>query len=382
MSHDRQKTAKESKGFRNRLKNLIGRRSHSTPQSRLNSPSTFVPEPVLAGLQSPSTPKSRSNSPSTVVLEPVLAGLQSPSTPQSRSNSHSTVVLEPVLAGLQSCSTPQSRSNSSSTVPVLATDRKLLAKYTRFRILVIGRANAGKTTLLNRVCNTTEEPSIYDEDKNLLEPTSERGIHDVRRSFVFKSNPGFIFHDSPGFEAGGEEELKAVMTFIQMSSKAKNVDNQIHVIWCVSMAFFWCGSGDEAHRFCFNPDVARPLLPLEEKFFNEGRSWNVPVVAIFMKFDDLIKQVYIRGQDKTENTKKALVTLEKKFKEPLSRYKFPPRAYVRFMAIHKHNGNHQEQVGELIKQTAASIDNLALKMLFVTVQQNNLEVCIQYAVEK
>ncbi|KAF8152487.1 hypothetical protein B0H34DRAFT_664048, partial [Crassisporium funariophilum] len=238
-----------------------------------------------------------------------------------------------------------------------------------FRILVIGRANAGKTTLLNRVCNTTEEPSIYDEDKNLvsrpliLEPTSERGIHNVRRSFVFKSNPGFIFHDSPGFEAGGEEELKAVMTFIQESSKAKNVDNQIHVIW-----------------FCFNPDVARPLLPLEEKFFNEDRSWNVPVVAIFMKFDDLIKQVYNRGQDKTENTKKALDTLEKKFKEPLSRYKFPPRAYVRFMAIHKDNGNHQEQVGNLIKRTAASIDNLALKMLFVTVQQNNLEVCIEHAV--
>ncbi|KAF8152430.1 hypothetical protein B0H34DRAFT_755201 [Crassisporium funariophilum] len=344
MSHERQKTAKDSKGFRNRLKNLIGRRSHSTPQSRSNSPSTVVPEPVLAGLQSPSTPKSRSNSPS-------------------------TVVPEPVLAGLQSCSTPQSPSNLPSTVPVLATDPELLAKYTTFRILVIGRANAGKTTLLNRVCNTTEEPSIYDEDKNLvscpliLEPTSERGIHNVRRSFVFKSNPGFIFHDSPGFEAGGEEELKAVMTFIQKSSKAKNVDDQIHVIW-----------------FCFNPDVARPLLPLEEKFFNEDRSWNVPVVAIFMKFDDLIKQVYNRGQDKTENTKKALDTLEKKFKEPLSHYKFPPRAYVRFMAIHKDNGNHQEQVGKLIKRTAASIDNLALKMLFVTVQQNNLEVCIENAV--
>ncbi|KAF8168410.1 hypothetical protein B0H34DRAFT_793020 [Crassisporium funariophilum] len=291
MSDDRQKTAKESKGFRNQLKTFIGLRSRSTPQSRSDSPSTVVP------------------------------------------------------------------------VPVLATDQKLLAKYTRFRILVIGRANAGKTTLLNRVCNTTEEPSIYDQDKNLLEPTSERGIHDVRRSFVFKSNPGFIFHDSPGFEAGGEEELKAVMNFIQESSKAKDVDDQIHVIW-----------------FCFNPDVARPLLPLEEKFFNEDRSWNVPVVAIFMKFDDLIKQVYNRGQDKSENTKRALDTLEKKFKEPLSRYKFQPRAYVRFMAIHKDDGNHQEQVGELIKQTAASIDNLALKMLFVTVQQNNLEVCIECAV--
>ena len=45
----------------------------------------------------------------------------------------------------------------------------LRAKYTRFRILVIGRANAGKTTLLQRVCNTDEDPCIYDKNnKNLV----------------------------------------------------------------------------------------------------------------------------------------------------------------------------------------------------------------------
>ena len=50
-------------------------------------------------------------------------------------------------------------------------------------------------------------------------------------------------------------------------------------------------------------------------------------------------------------------------------------------ALHDDEGNHQEQIKELIKHTASSIDDLALKMLFVTVQQNNLEVCIQYAVK-
>ena len=53
-----------------------------------------------------------------------------------------------------------------------------------------------------------------------------------------------------------------------------------------------------------------------------------------------------------------------------------------YPAIHKDEGDHQEQVKELIKQTAASIDNLALRMLFVTIQQNNLEVCIEYAVNE
>jgi ribosome biogenesis GTPase A len=67
---------------------------------------------------------------------------------------------------------PTSRSNSplpptapadlAPTVPTITTDpkeaAKLRAKYTHFRILVIGRANAGKTTLLKRVCNSKEDP--------------------------------------------------------------------------------------------------------------------------------------------------------------------------------------------------------------------------------
>jgi len=31
----------------------------------------------------------------------------------------------------------------------------------QFRVLIIGRANAGKTTILQRVCDTTESPTIF-----------------------------------------------------------------------------------------------------------------------------------------------------------------------------------------------------------------------------
>ena len=39
-------------------------------------------------------------------------------------------------------------------------------KLERFRILIVGRASAGKTTLLQRVCNTTEYPEIVNGDGN------------------------------------------------------------------------------------------------------------------------------------------------------------------------------------------------------------------------
>ena len=45
------------------------------------------------------------------------------------------------------------------------------------------------------------------------------------------------------------------------------------------------------------------------------------------------------------------------------------------------DGKHQDQVKELIRKTADSLDNLALKMLFVSVQQNNLELCIRSAIK-
>ncbi|KIM38961.1 hypothetical protein M413DRAFT_29553 [Hebeloma cylindrosporum] len=261
-----------------------------------------------------------------------------------------------------------SPSNVAPTVPTITEEAivtekeaaKLRAKYTHFRILVIGRANAGKTTLLKRVCNTTEDP-VYSK----IDPTSQRGEHDVNVSFSFTSNPGFIFHDSPGFEAGGEEELQNVLSFIQKKAKAREVKDQIHAIW-----------------FCFAPDVSRPLLELEQRFFNEQRGGNVPVVGIFTKFDDFITPVYDENKDEEKNREVACAILKERFEKPLMGYKFPPRAYVRFESIDEDDGNHQEQVGELMKQTAASINNLALKILFITVQQNNLELCVYYALNK
>ena len=36
----------------------------------------------------------------------------------------------------------------------------------RFRVLIIGRANAGKTTILQRVCNTTEQPKVFNHESH------------------------------------------------------------------------------------------------------------------------------------------------------------------------------------------------------------------------
>jgi hypothetical protein len=63
--------------------------------------------------------------------------------------------------------------------------------------------------------------------------TSQRGMHNIENELVFKSNPGFVFHDSRGFEAGGVEELEKVKEFITKRSKMMELRDQLHVIWYV-----------------------------------------------------------------------------------------------------------------------------------------------------
>ena len=52
-------------------------------------------------------------------------------------------------------------SPSPSPPPSLAPDPNPRTPDVRFRVLIIGRANAGKTSILQRVCDTTESPVIH-----------------------------------------------------------------------------------------------------------------------------------------------------------------------------------------------------------------------------
>ena len=48
--------------------------------------------------------------------------------------------------------------------------------------------------------------------------------------------------------------------------------------------------------------------------------------------------------------------------------------------LHSETGKHQDQVKVLIERTASSLDDTALKMLFVSVQQNNIELSVKCAI--
>jgi GTPase SAR1 family protein len=60
---------------------------------------------------------------------------------------------------------PQISPDGPNTIDTKAKEERraeLAKKAGRFRILIVGRANAGKTTILKKICNTTEDPEIHD----------------------------------------------------------------------------------------------------------------------------------------------------------------------------------------------------------------------------
>ena len=65
---------------------------------------------------------------------------------------------------------PSEQPSSRSRLLVMSTDTMQIddirKKFGRFRVLIIGRANSGKTTILKKICNSIEDPEIYDDQGN------------------------------------------------------------------------------------------------------------------------------------------------------------------------------------------------------------------------
>ncbi|KDQ12587.1 hypothetical protein BOTBODRAFT_412650 [Botryobasidium botryosum FD-172 SS1] len=199
------------------------------------------------------------------------------------------------------------------------TEAEVVQRPNQFRILIIGRANAGKTTVLRAVCGAEGEPKVYDKRdreitpgsmfratfhsvfarttsslasachllnpapsssahgalNSIISPSALRGLHNVEYSLVFSSNPAFIFHDSRGFESGVDDELELVRKFIQSRASLGSMKNQLHAIW-----------------YCFPTDGNRFMTAAETKFFAEIDTGSVPVIAVFTKFDSLDAAAY------------------------------------------------------------------------------------------
>jgi hypothetical protein len=91
----------------------------------------------------------------------------------------------------------------------------------------------------------------------------QRGEHDIEHELTFSSHDGYIFHDSRGFEAGEETELKIVQDFVRRRSREQRLNNRLHAIWSVRLGTHGCKFMRLVFRYCIPMDNDRPSLDLK-----------------------------------------------------------------------------------------------------------------------
>ncbi|KIJ89505.1 hypothetical protein K443DRAFT_117890, partial [Laccaria amethystina LaAM-08-1] len=245
----------------------------------------------------------------------------------------------------------------------------------RFRVLIIGRANAGKTTILQRVCHTTEQPKIFNVrgsmmDLSELSPTAKRGEHNIEDEMTFDSNPRYVFHDSRGFEAGRTSELEDVKNFIQQRSAVSHMKEQLHAIWyCIPIN-----------------NEARAITRAELDFFDECGTGRVPVIVLFTKADlldarttaRLVKSGMSIEAAARQAKEESINNFYKSFGHVLYAKKYPPANHMYFRDMQNTMGD----CSVLVKETAAVLSDDAILQLFLSAQQNSLSLSMEYAVKR
>ncbi|KAI0251088.1 hypothetical protein BJV78DRAFT_1214335, partial [Lactifluus subvellereus] len=171
-----------------------------------------------------------------------------------------------------------------------------------FRVLIIGRVNAGKTTILERLTGASiDNARITTVDGKLLDGKaikgqSDRSLHNIDDEIRFPSRPGFVFHDSRGFEAGSSEELSTVRKFVEdRSSAVSDLRLQLHAIW-----------------MCLPLDDSRELFDTEKEPFRWFKG-DTPLVVIFTKRDGAIAKV--TSQIIQDNSSPSESTISRAFKK-------------------------------------------------------------------
>ncbi|KAG6807861.1 hypothetical protein H0H92_006177 [Tricholoma furcatifolium] len=113
-------------------------------------------------------------------------------------------------------------------------------------------------------------------DQSDLVAHTNLGDANINKEIFAKENPYFILHDSKGFEQGDDTNVKIVIQFISERNNMPLIKDKLHAVWlCLDI-----------------PTAGGRLLEtgIEEflKVKIERKLGNVPVIAVFTKFDLLV----------------------------------------------------------------------------------------------
>ncbi|KAH8997024.1 hypothetical protein EDB86DRAFT_3076958 [Lactarius hatsudake] len=235
----------------------------------------------------------------------------------------------------------------------------------QFRVLIIGRANAGKTSILQRICDTTESPIVYRgtgwaRETVTLDPSTDRGEHSIDDELKFSNHKGYVFHDSRGIDVKKDDW--------ETDYTRSGLDSRVFTI-----------TATDGHilRYCVPMDNQRPELDL--KFFKDiCPDRNVPVIAVFTKYDQFRRNVQINVEDFGNPDDNVLDVENRLFQEHYLRPLGDDVVFVRLEKMHREN----MRCDELIERTAAALNDDIVGLMLLVVQKGNLKLSVKTALKR
>ncbi|KDQ56679.1 hypothetical protein JAAARDRAFT_194652 [Jaapia argillacea MUCL 33604] len=156
----------------------------------------------------------------------------------------------------------KAESSVASDAPLVPTMKVVTDACSRFRVLIVGRAGVGKSSLIN-VAFGTKQAAVSE---------FHRGVSSIDEEIISPENDRFVLHDSEGYEPGEVNNFTKLKDFIEKRTSEADVGKRLHAIWlCIATPY----AG------------GRVFETGDEKIFDLDLH-SVPVVIVFTKYDELI----------------------------------------------------------------------------------------------
>jgi len=230
----------------------------------------------------------------------------------------------------------------------------------------LGKANSGKTTIIEKVCGVGAgtKPVIRDQNgqkmhfASLMKGTVMRGKHDIEHQITYKGSQ-FIFHDSCGFEAGGTEEVTSAKLFIEKRVKNVNIKESLHAIW-----------------YCIPLDDDRIMSDVEASLVQQYVK-TVPIIIVFTKYDAYPAKIF--GPQSSPHSEKLKREAQRSFnKHCITEAVKKASGYICLSDMQAANSN----CSELIEKTAETLGDGTVYKLFLTTQKNSYKLCRKFCLWK